>query len=158
MKLYIGGDHAGFEMKNALKRYLLDLGYQIEDFGPYEFDPQDDYPDFVIPLAEAVAKDPESKGIIIAGSGQGEIMCANKIKGIRAALVYDDYSAKISREHNDANIMAMGARVVDLATAKRLVKIWLDTPFSNEERHLRRIKKISQFEDKLHGSNSSHTS
>jgi len=146
VKIFLGGDHAGFEMKGQLKEYLVSLGYEVVDMGPYTYDAGDDYPDFVIPLAKAVAENPGSCGIVIAGSGQGEIMCANKIKGIRAALVYDEYSARISREHNDANVMAMGARVLDIETAKRLVKIWLETPFSGEERHVRRIGKIKALE------------
>lgn len=155
MKIFVAGDHAGFEMKKELKKYLAGLGHEVEDFGPHNFDPQDDYPDFVIPLARAVALqqargDHDTRGIVVAGSGQGEIMCANKIKGIRAALVHDEFSARMSREHNDANIMAMGARVIDTETAKKLVKIWLDTPFSQEERHKRRLEKIRQLEEKIY--------
>ena len=146
MQIFIGGDHAGFEMKRQLKEYLAGLGHETEDMGPHAFDVGDDYPDFVIPLARAVAGNPQSRGVVVAGSGQGEIMCANKVKGIRAALVYDEYSAKMSREHNDANLMALGARTTDLEKAKRLVKIWLETPFSGEERHIRRIGKIKRLE------------
>jgi ribose 5-phosphate isomerase B len=149
MKIFIGGDHAGFEMKEELKKYLATLQYEVEDIGPHRFNPNDDYPDFVIPLAKAVTENPDSRGIVVAGSGEGEIMCANKIEGIRAALVYDSYSARISREHNDANIMAIGARTMDVETAKRLVKIWLETPFSYEERHIRRLRKIAELEQNL---------
>ncbi len=147
MKIFIGADHAGFNLKEGLKKYILELGYEIEDFGAHSFDPDDDYPDFIIPAAKAVAENPsESRGIVIGGSGQGEAICANKTKGIRAAVVYDEYSARMSREHNDANVMALGARTMDFETAKKLVKIWLETPFSEEERHVRRIKRIKNLE------------
>lgn len=151
MKIFIGADHAGFQMKEDFKKYLSDLGYEIEDMGPEEYNPDDDYPDFIIPVAKAVALrqaqgDHNTYGIVIGGSGQGEAMCANKVKGIRAAVVYDEYSARMSREHNDANVMALGARVLDTDTAKRLVKIWLETPFSGEERHVRRLRKIENAE------------
>ena len=141
MNIYIGADHAGFK----LKEFLRDLGYDVEDTGAYKFDENDDYPDFIILVAKAVAKNPEhNNGIVIGGSGQGEAMAANRIKGVRAALIYDKYSAKMSREHNNANIISLGARVLSARKAKKLVKLWLDTPFSNGERHIRRIKKIDQ--------------
>ena len=147
MKLFIGSDHAGFAIKGILKEHLASLGYEVEDIGPYTFDPNDDYPDFIIPVAKAVAQNPqECRGIVIGGSGQGEAMAANKIKGIRAAVVYDEYSARMSREHNDANIAALGARTTDVETAKQLIKLWLETPFSGGERHMRRIKKIAETE------------
>ena len=147
MKIFIGADHAGFQMKEDLKKYLEDLGYGVEDMGPNAFNPDDDYPDFVIPVAKNVADNPqEFCGIVMGGSGQGEAMCANKIRGARAAVVYDEYSARMSRQDNDANVMALGARVLDTETAKRLVKIWLETSFSNEERHVRRIEKINKLE------------
>ena len=145
MNIYIGADHAGFKLKEELKEFLRDLGYDVEDTGAYKFDENDDYPDFIIPVARAVAKNPEhNNGIVIGGSGQGEAMAANRIKGVRAALIYDKYSAKMSREHNNANIISLGARVLSARKAKKLVKLWLDTPFSNGERHIRRIKKIDQ--------------
>ena len=145
MNIYIGADHAGFKLKEELKEFLRDLGYDVEDTGAYKFDENDDYPDFIIPVARAVAKNPEhNNGIVIGGSGQGEAMAANRIKGVRAALIYDKYGAKMSREHNNANIISLGARVLSVRKAKKLVKLWLDTPFSNGERHIRRIKKIDQ--------------
>ena len=145
VNIYIGADHAGFKLKEELKEFLRDLGYDVEDTGAYKFDENDDYPDFIIPVARAVAKNPEhNNGIVIGGSGQGEAMAANRIKGVRAALIYDKYSAKMSREHNNANIISLGARVLSVRKAKKLVKLWLDTPFSNGERHIRRIKKIDQ--------------
>ena len=145
MNIYIGADHAGFKLKEELKGFLQNLGYDVEDMGAYKFDENDDYPDFIIPVARAVAKNPEhNNGIVIGGSGQGEAMAVNRIKGVRAALIYDKYSAKMSREHNNANIISLGARVLSARKAKKLVKLWLDTPFSNGERHIRRIKKIDQ--------------
>lgn len=150
MKVFIAADHAGFELKEELKKFLSDLDYETEDKGAFELNPQDDYPDFVFEAALAVSKDiksgVDSRGVVIGGSGQGEAMAANKIKGIRAALVYDEYSARMSREHNDANIASFGARSIDADEAKKLLKIWLETPFSGEERHKRRIERISDFE------------
>ncbi|MDR4503399.1 MAG: ribose-5-phosphate isomerase [Candidatus Scalindua sp.] len=151
MKIYIGTDHAGFELKEELKRHLLDLGCEVQDMGAYEFNEEDDYPDFIFPVvkkvAEAILKGEDSKGIVIGGSGQGEAIVANKVRGIRAAVVYDEYSARMSREHNDANIISLGNRTLDTGKAKKLVKIWLETPFSNEARHKRRIEKIKAIEN-----------
>lgn len=144
MKIYIGADHAGFKLKEELKMFLQNLGYDIEDMGANRYDKEDDYPDFIIPVAEAVAGDSGSRGIVIGGSGQGEAIAANRINGVRAAVVYDEYSAKMSREHNDSNVVSLGARVLILEKAKILVKLWLETSFSNEERHIRRIKKIDK--------------
>ncbi len=148
MKIYIGTDHAGFELKEELKKFLENLGYEVEDMGAYEFSATDDYPDFVFPVAKAVAGDTENRrGIILGGTGIGNGILANKVKGIRAGVVYDEYSAKMSREHNDANVMALGARTLTVDKAKKVVTLWLDTPFSNEERHKRRIEKIKQLEN-----------
>ncbi len=150
MKIYIGTDHAGFELKEELKKFLKDLGCEVEDKGAYEFNKEDDYPDFILPVvkavAEDIAKDLDSRGIVIGGSGQGEAIVANKVKKIRAAVVYDEYSARMSREHNDANIVSLGTRTLSADKAKKLVKLWLETPFSNEERHKRRIEKIKTIE------------
>ncbi|HDY68276.1 MAG: ribose-5-phosphate isomerase [Candidatus Scalindua sediminis] len=150
MKIYIGTDHAGFELKEELKKFLKDLGCEVEDKGAYEFNREDDYPDFILPVvkavAEDIARDLDSRGIVIGGSGQGEAIVANKVKNIRAAVVYDEYSAKMSREHNDANIVSLGTRTLTADKAKKLVKLWLETPFSNEERHKRRIEKIKTIE------------
>ena len=150
MKIYIGTDHAGFELKEELKMFLESLGCEVEDKGAFEFNEADDYPDFIFPVVKAVAEDivsdMVSRGIVIGGSGQGEAIVANKVKGIRAAVVYDEYSAKMSREHNDANIISLGNRTLSITKAKDLVKLWLETPFSNEERHKRRIEKIKAIE------------
>lgn len=144
MKIYIGGDHAGFGLKEELKAFLQKLGYEIEDRGPYKYDPQDDYPDFVRPVAQAVSSEKDSLGIIIGGSGQGEAMVANRIKGARAAVYYGgpEEIIKLSKEHNNANILSLGARFLEAEQAKKAVKLWLETPFSGEERHKRRIEKI----------------
>jgi ribose 5-phosphate isomerase B len=137
MKIYIGTDHAGFELKEELKKFLKDLGCEVEDKGAYEFNREDDYPDFILPVvkavAEDIARDLDSRGIVIGGSGQGEAIVANKVKNIRAAVVYDEYSARMSREHNDANIVSLGTRTLSADKAKKLVKLWLETPFSNED-------------------------
>ncbi len=151
MKIYIGADHAGFQLKKELISFLEEEGYKVIDKGAYELDGQDDYPDFIIPVAKAVAEDSESRGIVIGGSGQGEAITANKISGVRAAVYYGsphdiESSAfniiELSREHNDANVLSLGARFVDEHTAKEMVKLWLETPFSGDERHVRRIKKM----------------
>ncbi len=151
MKIYIGTDHAGFELKEELKKFLENLGCEVEDKGAYEFNKEDDYPDFILPVvkavAEDIARDLDSRGIVIGGSGQGEAIVANKVKKIRAAVVYDEYSARMSREHNDTNIVSLGTRTLDPDKAKKLVKLWLETPFSNEERHKRRIEKIKTIEN-----------
>ncbi len=151
MKIYIGTDHAGYELKEKLKIFLENLGCEVEDKGAYEFNESDDYPDFIYPVVKAVAEDIDgdldSRGIVIGGSGQGEAIVANKMKCIRAAVVYDEYSAKMSRKHNDANIISLGNRTLSIDKAKELVKLWLETPFSNEERHKRRIEKIKAIEN-----------
>ncbi len=145
--IYLASDHAGFELKEKLKKYLVKLGYQIEDFGNFIYDENDDYTDFIRKTAEAVAANTEnSRGIILGGSGQGEAMVANRIKGVRAAIVYNynEDIIRLSREHNNANILSLGARFLSEEEAKKAVKLWLETPFSVEERHIRRINKIDK--------------
>lgn len=143
--IYFASDHAGFELKEHLKKFLIDEGYKITDLGANKFDAADDYPDFVIPAAKAVAKSSEQdKGIIIGASGQGEAMAANKIKNIRAVVYYGG-SVKIirlSREHNNANVLSLGARFVSKSRARQAVKLWLNTDFSNAKRHVRRLVKL----------------
>ena len=146
--IYLATDHAGFELKEKIKKYLVELGMEVEDLGAHEFNPEDDYPDFVRPVAEAVANDPErSRGIIFGGSGQGEAIVVNKVKGIRAAVYYGGPVdiVKLSRQHNDANILSLGARFITLEQAKEAIKVWLDTKFEGG-RHKRRMHKISEFE------------
>lgn len=144
-KIFLGSDHAGFELKEHIKKYLIKSGFNVEDKGAFEFDAQDDYPDFIVPVAKKVAENPENnKGIIFGASGQGEAIAANKIKGVRAALYYGSNLeiVKLSRTHNNANILSLGARFLTKEQAIEAVKLWLNTDFSNEERHIRRIKKI----------------
>ncbi len=148
MTIYLAGDHAALEMKNRIKAFLEQSGYTVRDLGPHAFDADDDYPDFIIPAARAVAKDKKSLGIALGGTGIGESIAANKIKDIRAALCYDIYTAKMSRAHNNANILCLGARTItkNWALTRRILKTWLTTPFSGEMRHARRLKKIAQYE------------
>lgn len=145
MKIYIGSDHAGYELKEKLKEYLMSLNYELEDKGAFTFVPTDDYPDFTKPVAESVASDTDSFGIILGGSGQGEQISANKVIGIRAIVYYGGNLeiVKLGREHNNANVISLGARFINEDEAKKALKIFIETPFSNEERHIRRINKIS---------------
>ncbi|MEK7642613.1 MAG: RpiB/LacA/LacB family sugar-phosphate isomerase [Patescibacteria group bacterium] len=145
MKIYFASDHAGFVMKRELLEFVKNLGYEVEDCGAYELDPDDDYTLFIKRAAEAVSIDPENtRAIILGGSGQGEMIVANKFPNVRAVEYYENNLEiiKLSREHNDANILSLGARFINLEEAKETVKIWLETPFSNEERHKRRIKQM----------------
>lgn len=146
MKVYIGVDHGGYQLKEELKKYLSELGYAVEDVGAHELNPEDDYPDYVFPTAESVARNSGSMGIVIGRSGNGEAIAANKVKGIRAALCWNEEVAKKAREHNDANVLSLGADYISLDEAKNIVKTFLETPFSEEERHKRRIEKISEYE------------
>ena len=147
MKVHIGSDHAGLEFKNKIVKHLQSKGHEVVDHGPHSFDPLDDYPVFCIPTAEAVAKEPGSFGIVLGGSGNGEQIAANKVKGVRAALVWSKEIAKLAREHNDANVISLGGRMHDEAFCLELVDIFLATPFSGDERHVGRIGLISRYED-----------
>jgi ribose 5-phosphate isomerase B len=145
-KIYLSGDHAGFKLKSKIKSWLAKK-YEIQDFGPLVYNKLDDYPDFVIPMARAVAKNPHSPGFIIAGSGQGEAIATNKIKGIKAGL-YHGGSPKIvrtGREHDNLNILCMGSRFVTETEAKRAINLFLKTKFQ-KGRHARRLKKIEKIE------------
>jgi ribose 5-phosphate isomerase B len=145
MKIFFASDHAGFEMKNSLIEFVKELGFEVEDCGAYELNPEDDYPEFVKRAAQKVSEDPENtKVIILGGSGQGEAIVANRFPNVRAVVFYggDKDIIKLSREHNDANVLSLGARFIKLEEAKEAVKLWLETPFSGEERHRRRISKI----------------
>ena len=147
MKIHIGSDHAGLEFKNRIIDHLKSQGHDVHDHGPFEYDALDDYPKFCIPAAIATAKDPGSFGIVLGGSGNGEQMAANKVKGIRAALVWSIETAKLAREHNDANVILIGGRMHDEAFCLQLVDTFLTTPFTNDERHVRRIGLISGYEE-----------
>jgi len=144
MKIFFGSDHAGYELKQKLIPFVKSLGYEVIDKGPDNLKSDDDYPDFLAPVAKEVMNDKESKGIILGGSGQGEAITANRFIGVRAVVYYGGPSEiiKLSREHNDANVLSLGARFINEEETKQAVKLWLETPFSNDERHQRRIKKI----------------
>ena len=148
MKIFIASDHAGFELKQKLVEYIRQLRHEVVDKGPVEFNQEDDYPDFIFPLAKEVAADKTAHGIILGGSGQGEAICANRVSGIRAALYYGGplEIIRLSREHNDANILSLGARFLNEESAKDAVRLWLDTQFSAQPRHIRRIEKIDKIE------------
>jgi ribose 5-phosphate isomerase B len=148
MRVHIGSDHAGLELKNSLVEHLTSSGHDVIDHGPHFFDALDDYPVFCIPAAQAVASESGSFGIVLGGSGNGEQMAANKVKGIRAALVWSVETAKLAREHNDANVIAIGGRMHSIDVCKELIDVFLVTPFSNDERHVRRIGQVSKFETK----------
>lgn len=137
----VGSDHAGYELKNQLMEHLKNRGYEVKDYGTYS-EASCDYPDYAKQVANAVAVGEAEKGLLVCGTGIGMSIAANKVKGIRAAVLSDEFSAEATRSHNDANILCLGARVVDYAKAERLLDIFLDTPFSAEEKHIRRISKI----------------
>ncbi len=147
MRVYLGSDHAGFELKNHLVSWLVEQGHEAVDCGPTAFDPKDDYPPYVLRAAGHVAADPDSLGIVIGGSGNGEQIAANKVRGVRAALVWSEETARLAREHNDANVISLGARMHTVDEATGFVEIFLDTPFAGEERHVRRIGMISRYEE-----------
>lgn len=144
MTIHIATDHAGYDLKEHLKSFLQTQGHVVIDHGAFVYDAQDDYPDFVIPCAQAVAKDSESLGIIIGGSGQGEAISANKISGIRAGVYYggDLELVHLMRQHNNANILSLGARFITTDQAEQAVTVFLETQFSQEERHVRRLGKL----------------
>jgi ribose 5-phosphate isomerase B len=144
MNIALASDHAGFELKEAVKRILTESGHIVTDFGPEHYDANDDYPDFILPSARAVAVGTCERGIILGGSGQGEAMVANRVRGIRAVVYYGGPQdiLDLSRAHNDANMLSLGARFMSEEEAHEAVVRWLDTPFSGEERHVRRIHKI----------------
>lgn len=146
MKIYIGSDHAGFELKQKLIPFLIELGHEVEDKGAFEYNRDDDYPDFVMPVAEAVSANSGSRGIVLGGSGEGEAIATDRFEGVRTAVWYGGNMdiVRLSREHNDANVLSLGARFINEDEAKEAVKLWLETPFSADERHIRRIEKLDQ--------------
>jgi ribose 5-phosphate isomerase B len=167
MKVYLATDHVGFELKEKAKTFLKKEGFDVEDCGAYAYEKYDDYPDFISKAAEAVSKDPlNNKGIIFGGSGQAEMMVANKFKGVRCALFYaavapvraaditgrvstDPYEMiRLTREHNDANMLSLGVRFVTDDEALKVARLWLDSSFPGDERHIRRINKITEIESK----------
>jgi ribose 5-phosphate isomerase B len=146
MRVHLGSDHAGFELKGAIARRLTELGHEPVDHGPQEYDPLDDYPPFVLRAARATAAEPGSLGVVLGGSGNGEAIAANKVQGVRCALAWSEQTARLGREHNDANVVSVGARMHDEATALELVEAFLSTPYSGEDRHTRRIDMLSAYE------------
>ncbi len=146
MKIHLATDHAGLELKEKIKLHLTELGHEVIDHGAHEYDALDDYPDFIFPCAKAVAQDDQSRGIILGGSGQGEAMAANRIKGIRAAVYYNgpEEIIELSRQHNNANILSLGARFMSKKEIYRIIEIWFDTDFE-EGRHQRRINKLDNY-------------
>ena len=146
MKIYLGTDHRGYELKEALKVFLSGLGHTVEDMGAFALVEGDDYPDFVRPVAEAVAADAGSFGVVLGESGSGEAMCANRVRGARAAVYYGSQIeiVRLARIDNDANILSLGAKFVSAEEAKTAVQTFLETKFSGEERHARRIEKLDK--------------
>jgi len=146
MRVHLATDHAGLEFKDALTEHLTGLGYEVVDHGAYSFDAEDDYPEFCIAAAEAVAAEPGSLGVVFGGSGNGEQIAANKVHGIRAALAWSVETAKLAREHNDANVIGIGARQHTQTDAFQIIDAFLTTDFSHAERHVRRIGQIMKYE------------
>lgn len=146
MKIGIATDHGGYELKEIIHQYLIDGGHEVVDFGAYGIDKNDDYPDFVIPLAHAVAGQEVERGIAVCGSGVGASVAANKVAGVRAALINEHYSAHQGVEHDDMNILCLGGRVIGVVTAQELVTAFINATFTAEERHVRRLNKVKAVE------------
>ncbi len=146
MRVHLGSDHAGFELKQHLIEELTGSGHEIFDHGPHEYHPEDDYPPFCLRTAEAVAGDPGSLGVVIGGSGNGEQIAANKVKGVRCALAWSLQTATLARQHNDANVVAVGARMHTAEEATQFVNTYLAEPFSQDPRHQRRIDMLADYE------------
>ena len=146
MKIGIASDHGGFELKQLLKERLAKLNYTIVDFGNDSFAPEDDYPDYVLPLAQSVAKGEVERGIAVCGSGVGASVAANKVKGIRAALIHDHFAAHQGVEDDNINILCMGGRIIGIETAMDLALTFLNAEFTHAERHLRRLQKVNSLE------------
>ncbi|MEV4660212.1 ribose-5-phosphate isomerase [Micromonospora sp. NPDC049301] len=146
MRVYLGSDHAGFELKVHLANHLAKQGYDVVDVGPHSYDPDDDYPTFCLHTGDRVVADGTGLGVVIGGSGNGEQIAANKVAGIRAALAWNVETAQLARQHNDANVVAVGARQHTLDEATAIVEAFLNTPFSGNERHARRIAQVAEYE------------
>ena len=150
MRVHLGCDHAGLELKDHLLSWLTEHGHEPVDHGPFGYDAQDDYPVFCISAAQGVAADQaaglDSLGVVIGGSGNGEQMAANKVRGVRSALVWSEETATLAREHNDANVISVGGRMHSVDDLTRFVEVFLATPFSGEERHVRRIGQLTTYE------------
>ncbi len=146
MRVHIGSDHAGLETKQFLVTALTDRGHEVRDHGPYMYNALDDYPPFCLATGAGVVADPGSLGIVLGGSGNGEQIAANKVDGVRAALVWSEEIARLAREHNDANVISIGARMHPESDVLAFVEVFLATPFSGDERHVRRIGQLAEFE------------
>jgi ribose 5-phosphate isomerase B len=146
VRVYLGSDHAGFELKTRLIQWLASAGHEPVDCGPETYEPDDDYPPYVMRAADKVTNDPGSLGIVIGGSGNGEQIAANKIPGIRAALAWTDETAQLARQHNNANVLSLGARMYPSDDAVGFAKIFIATPFSGEHRHARRLAEVADYE------------
>lgn len=146
MRIAIGADHAGYELKEKLKRYLKGEGYELTDVGAHSYLPHDDYPEYAMAAAEMVANGEADRGILVCDSGIGVDIVANKLPGVRSALVHDEELARITRQHNDTNVLSLGAMFMDEGKAGRIAKNWLETEFSGAERHERRIEEIRELE------------
>ncbi|MFC5338459.1 ribose-5-phosphate isomerase [Leucobacter denitrificans] len=150
MRIHVATDHAGLEFSQQLQEHLRARGFEVIDHGPAEYDALDDYPSFCINAALGVARDERdgvrALGVVFGGSGNGEQMAANKVKGIRAALVWNDSTAMLAREHNNANVISIGARQHDVADAIRFIDLFIDTPFPGDERHVRRVAQLGEYE------------
>jgi ribose 5-phosphate isomerase B len=146
MRVHIGSDHAGFELKQHLVAALTTKGYEVVDHGAAAYDAQDDYPTYCLPAAEAVVADPGSLGIVIGGSGNGEAIAANKVDGVRCALAWSEQTATLGRQHNDANVISIGGRMHTQEEATHFVELFLETPFSGDPRHQRRIDLLTAYE------------
>jgi ribose 5-phosphate isomerase B len=147
VRVYLGSDHAGFELKQRIVEHLQTLEHEPVDCGPHAYDAEDDYPPYVLLAATRAAADPGSVGIVLGGSGNGEAIAANKVTGIRCALAFSEDTARLAREHNNANCLSLGARMYDESTALRFVELFLATPFSDEPRHVRRIAQLTGYEE-----------
>ncbi|HYI53048.1 MAG TPA: ribose-5-phosphate isomerase [Microlunatus sp.] len=146
MRVHIGSDHAGFELKQHLVRVLADKGYEVVDHGAETYDAEDDYPPFCLATGEAVIDDEGSLGVVIGGSGNGEAIAANKVDGVRCALAWSEDTAKLGRQHNNANVVSVGGRMHTTEEATQLVEWFLETPFSGDPRHQRRIQELAAYE------------
>ena len=148
MKVYLATDHAGFELKESIKKFLIEQKFEVLDLGAFSFEPGDDYPVYISKAAEAIENNPESFAIIFGKSGAGEEMVANKFKNVRAVLGFSDENVRLSRQHNNANILSLGSQFESFEKAKELVDIFLNTDFSGEDRHIRRLEEIKDIEQK----------
>ena len=146
MRVHLGSDHAGFELKQYLATHLTTAGHEVVDHGPAEYDPEDDYPVYCLRVGEAVVGDPGSLAVVVGGSGNGEQIAANKVKGVRSALAWSTETARLAREHNDSNVLSVGARMHTAEEAAGFVDTFLATAFSQGERHKRRIALLADYE------------